>query len=78
MFPSYMYACRVTFSWDVEQNDDMSVDEFNLDDNEYMDYGSLNGRLKKVLDSMEAGTFVPRVKIRWRKSGNDKEKAQAV
>ena len=56
----------------------MSVDEFNLDDNEYMDYGSLNGRLKKVLDSMEAGTFVPRVKIRWRKSGKNKEKAQAV
>ena len=62
----------------MEHNNDMSVDEFNLDDSEYMDYGSLNGRLKKVLDSMEAGTFVPRVKIRWRKSGKDKEKAQAV
>ena len=55
-----------------------AVDEFNLDDNEYIDYGSLNGRLMKVLDSMEAGTFVPRVKIRWRKSGKDEEKAQAV
>ena len=55
-----------------------AVDEFNLDDSEFIDYGSLNGRLKKVLDSMEAGTFVPCVKIKWRKSGKDKEKAQAV
>ena len=30
MFPGYMYAYRITFSWDVEQNDDMSIDEINF------------------------------------------------
>ena len=42
------------------------MDEFNLDDDEYIDYAKLNEKLKAVLDSMEAGTFVPMVKKKWR------------
>jgi hypothetical protein len=34
---------------------------------EYIDLDKLNERLKAILDSMEAGTFVPSVKIKWRK-----------
>ena len=43
-----------------------AVDEFNLEEDEYIDYAKLNVRLKAVLDRMEAGTFVPMVKKKWR------------
>jgi len=46
----------------------MAVDEFNIEEeNGYIDYDELNRRLKAVLDSIEAGTFEPYVKIKWRK-----------
>ena len=43
------------------------VDEFNCEVDEYIDLDTLNERLKPILDSMEAGMFVPSVKIKWRK-----------
>ena len=33
------------------------------EDDEYIDYGELNRRLKDILYRMDAGTFVPSVKI---------------
>jgi len=45
-----------------------AVDEFNYEgNNEYVDFKELNRRLKAVLDRMEDGSFVPWVKVRWRK-----------
>ncbi|MBQ3736031.1 MAG: hypothetical protein II855_03755 [Candidatus Methanomethylophilaceae archaeon] len=44
-----------------------AVDEFNLDTDEYIDYGKLNERLAKILERIEAGSFEPYVKIKWRK-----------
>ena len=45
-----------------------AVDEFNLDDNEYIDYDKLNKRIEKILKEIEAGTFEPYVKVRWRRT----------
>ena len=52
------------FTAEYDEQVTRAVDEFNLDDDEYIDYGSLNIRLKRILDSMDAGTFVPSVKSR--------------
>ena len=48
-----------------------AVDEFNYEDDEYIDYETLNRRLKGILDRMDAGTFVPAVKIKWRRIRKD-------
>ena len=47
------------------------MDEFNYEDDEYIDYEVLNRRLKEILDRMDAGTFVPSVKIKWRRIRKD-------
>lgn len=59
--PTRKYCDQVCFA----------VDEFNYEDDEYIDYEELNRRLKEILDRMDAGTFVPSVKIKWRRIRND-------
>ena len=47
-----------------------AVDEFNLDDNEYIDYDELSRRMEMIFKEIEAGTFEPYVKVKWRRTRN--------
>ena len=47
-----------------------AVDEFNLDENEYIDYDELSRRMEMIFKEIEAGTFEPYVKVRWRRTFN--------
>ena len=48
-----------------------AVDEFNIDEGEYIDYQKLNERLDAVFGLMEEGTFEPYVKRKWRRPSKD-------
>jgi len=45
-----------------------AVDEFNLEDNEYIDYNKLNERICAILGRIESGSFEPCVKTKWKKT----------
>ena len=47
-----------------------AVDEFNLDENEYIDYDELSRRMEMIFKEIEAGTFEPYVKVKWRRTRN--------
>ncbi len=49
-----------------------AADEFNLDEDEYIDYQKLNERLDAVFGLMEEGTFEPYVKRKWRRPSKDR------
>ena len=58
---------------EYEEQTCRAVDEFNLDDDEYIDYGRLNDRIASVLQKIEDGTFDPLVKIKWRRQRKESD-----